>query len=415
MSPATESRAKERYRILGEELAARGLDIERVKAQVKAFAVEVPSWVFGAFGGGRFGDYMPPGPALDSRAKIRDAAFVNKLTGAAPRVAIHTGWDKLEDVKFADIQPDDFAGLRDYAREQGIELGAVNPTLFLKDTHIGSLGSPLPKVRRQLIQHCIVSCEVAVKYAQGLVTYWLPDGSRYPGQIDLWEQEQLVRDAMKEIYDAASDKVAHLIEYKLFEPGTYSTTISDAGTSADIARSLGKRAGVLVDMGHHAWGVNVAQIVARLVGMGMRGGFHFNSRYAADDDHSVEPNVPMYAIFCELAKADVVVNSDARKNWAYMIDQCSSIENRIHAVLHSIDSLQVSFAKALLLDRKRLGEAQAENNILGANRVFLDAFLTDVRPVLQVARMEKDLPLDPVEGYDASGYQKKIEKERRKT
>jgi len=221
-----------------------------------------------------------------------------------------------------------------------------------------------------------------------------------------------VRDALREIYDKASDKITHLIEYKLFEPGTYSTTIGDAGTSRDIAVWLGERAGVLVDMGHHAWGVNVAQIVARLIGMGMKAGFHFNSRYAADDDHAVEPNTMMYAIFCELVKADVVTNSDPSRNWAYMIDQCSAIENRIHAVLHTIDSLQISFAKALLLDRKKLKAMQAEQNIIGANRVFLDAFLADVRPILQTARLEQGLPLDPVDGYDASGYQKRIEKER---
>ena len=244
------------------------------------------------------------------------------------------------------------------------------------------------------------------------MTYWLPDGSSYPGQIGLWDQERLVREALLEIYQTAPDGIVHLIEYKLFEPGTYSTAIPDAGTATDMARSLGERAGVLVDMGHHAWGVNVAQIVARLIGTGVRGGLHFNSRYAADDDHAVEPNIPMYATFCELVRGEVVGNADPGQNWAYMIDQCSSIENRIHAVLHSIDSLQISLAKALILDRARLAQAQVERNLIVANRVFLDAFLTDVRPIVQMARLEGDLPLDPVEGYEESGYQRQIERER---
>jgi L-rhamnose isomerase/sugar isomerase len=414
MAKRQEKAVKQRYQALGEDLAARGIDIDEVKEQVKLFAVEVPTWVFGEFGGGRFGDYMPPGPAPDAMAKLRDAAFVHKLTGATPRVAFHVLWDKPASVAPDDVEPDHFRPLRDYALSLGVELGAVNPTLFLKGTHYGSLGSTLPDVRRRLIKHCIVSCHIAARYANNLVTYWLPDGSRYPGQIDLWEQEKRVRDAFQEIYAAAPRNVTHLIEYKLFEPGTYSTAISDAGTAVDIARSLGDRAGVLVDMGHHAWGVNVAQIVARLLGTGMKAGFHFNSRYAADDDHAVEPNLPMYAIFCELVKADVVVNRKSSRNWAYMIDQCSSIENRIHAVLHTVDSLQISFAKALVLDRKGLKERQAEHDIIGANRVYLDAFLTDVRPILRMARMERDLPLDPVAGYNASGYQQKIEKERGK-
>jgi len=241
MPSSAEKRVRERYRILAEELAERGIELEEVKQKVKAFELEVPSWLFGPFGGGRFGAYMPPGAAPDARAKVRDAAFVHRLTGAAPRVAIHAGWDKPQDVPFDEIQADHFAELRSYALEQGVDIGAVNPTLFLEGTHLGSLSSPIEEVRRRLIRHCIVCCEVAEKYAQGLVTYWLPDGSCYPGQVDLWEQERRVREALHEVYAASSQAVRHLIEYKLFEPGTYSTVICDAGVAGDIAVSMGRR------------------------------------------------------------------------------------------------------------------------------------------------------------------------------
>jgi L-rhamnose isomerase/sugar isomerase len=203
-----------------------------------------------------------------------------------------------------------------------------------------------------------------------------------------------------------------LIEYKVFEPGTYSTAIPDAGTATEIVDMLGERAGVLVDMGHHWHGANVAQIVARLIGTGRRGGFHFNTRYVADDDHAVEPSMPLYEVFCELVKGDVVCGEDPERDWAYMIDQCSSLENRIHAVLHSIDSLQISLAKALILNRRQLEDAQSRQDLIPANRIFLDAFLTDVRPIVQMGRMEKGLPIDPVAGYIESGYQKRIEQER---
>ncbi len=412
MSRLSEERISERYRVLGEDLADRGIDVDQVKQKVAGFEVEVPSWVFGEFGGGRFGDYMPPGPARDFRSKLRDAAFVHELTGAAPRVAIHVGWDKPEEVAFADVEAGMFAEPREFARGLGIDFGAVNPTFFLKGTHYGSLSSPLPEVRRMLIDHCMVSCEVAHEHSHGLVTYWLPDGTNYPGQRDLWGQEKLVRDAFEEVYRTASDDVIHLIEYKLFEPGTYSTAIPDWGTAMDMADALGERAGVLVDMGHHPFGVNVAQIVARLIGTGRRGGFHFNTRYAADDDHSLEPNLSMYAIFCELVQGGVVCSGDPSRDWAYMIDQCSSLENRILAVLHSIDSLQVSLAKALVLDLPGLRELQDAQEIMRANRAFLDAFLTDVRPILWMARLEKGLQPDPVEAYVASGYQGRIEQER---
>lgn len=412
MATAEEKRVEEKFGILQEELGEKGIDVEQVKEKVKAFEVEVPSWLFGPFGGGRFGDYVPPAPAGDIREKIRDASFVFGLTGACPRIAIHVGWDKPEDVEFEDIEAGHFEEIHHYAMEQGLEFGAINPTLFLSGTHYGSLSSPLDEVRDRLIHHCITCCDIARRYGHGLVTYWLPDGSNYPGQVDLWQEEVRIREAFQEVYDISSPSITHLIEYKLFEPGTYSTIICNAGVARDIANSLGDNVGVLVDLGHHPHGVNIPQIVARLAGMGMPGGFHFNTRYAADDDHAVEPNREMFAIFCELVNHEVVCNENAEKNWAYMIDQASSLENRIRAAIHSLDSLQISLAKALILDYEALNAMREEHKIIPANRVFLDAFLTDVRPIVQKARIERGLPVDPVRAYDESDYQEEIGRQR---
>ncbi|MFC1582920.1 L-rhamnose isomerase [Planctomycetota bacterium] len=405
----TEAQVEKRYAQLGEQLAEKGIDIEAAKTQLMAFRVELPSWVFGAFGGGRFGAYMPPGAARNVFEKIDDAVTAAHLTGGVDRVALHAGWDKPDEVAFEDISIDHFKGVAEYCAEKGIGIGAVNPTLFLAGTHYGSFSSPDAGTRECLVKHSVTCGEIAARYADNLVTYWLPDGSNYPGQIDLAEAEMRVRDCLVEIYNSAPDTVQHLVEYKLFEPGTFSTTIPDAGVAKDLAADMGDRAGVLVDMGHHAFAVNIAQIVARLIRRRIRGGFHFNSRYAADDDHSVEPGLRMFEIFCELV-AGKVVNGDAA--WAYMIDQCSGLENRVHAVLHSVDSLQISLARALIVDRAALAERQADNDIIRANRVLLDAFNTDVRSLVAQARLEKGGAADPVEAYVASGYQEKINEER---
>jgi len=113
-----------------------------------------------------------------------------------------------------------------------------------------------------------------------------------------------------------------------------------------------------------------------------------------------------------LVKGGAIGNQDPGKDWAYMIDQCSALENRIHAVLHSVDSLMISYARALIVEESKLRENQDRNEIILANRALLDAFLTDVRPIIYMARLEKGIAVDPVEVYVESGYQKKIEEER---
>ncbi len=60
---------------------------------------------------------------------------------------------------------------------------------------------------------------------------------------------------------------------------------------------------MLVDLGHHAQGTNIEQIVAFLADEGRLGGFHFNNRKYADDDlivGSVNP-FELFLIFFELA------------------------------------------------------------------------------------------------------------------
>jgi L-rhamnose isomerase/sugar isomerase len=379
---------------------------------VKNFEVEIPSWVFGNFGGGRFGNYTPPGFARNIYEKIDDASMVHKLTGCTPRIATHILWDFSND----GIEPEYkiVEKVYEYTKEKGISLGAISPTYFLTGSYRGSFTSPDKKTRKRYIEQTIFGAEIAKKYGNKLLTLWFPDGSLYPGQVDLSENYQLMKKSLLESYKKIPKDVKVLIEYKLFEPGTYHTTIPDWGTSYILTKSLGKNAGVLIDLGHHPHGTNIEQIVSTLISEGISCGFHFNTRYAADDDHAVEPNLQIARIFYELVKGKVICNKEKTKNWAYMIDQASGRENRFHSILHSVDSLQISLARAVLVDKEKIKKFQEEDEIILANRTFNSAIsLCDVRPIVFKARIEKNLPIDPVKSYIESGYQKKIAEKRR--
>ncbi len=399
---------------LGLQLLELEFGRDRVKAAmeaVKKFRVEVPSWVFGKFGGGRFGGYLPPGPARDIYEKLDDAAVVNKLTGATETVAMHVLWDFSPDGENGDYNLAKKIGQA--AIDRGLRVGSVSPTYFLAGSQRGSMSAAEKATTDRYVEQTILGGRIAQDIGSKLLTIWLPDGSLYPGQIELRKAYETVIATLQAAYKSISKEVTILIEYKVFEPGTYSTLISDWGTAYLLAQKLGPNAGVLVDLGHHHHGTNIEQIVARLVSEKVKGGFHFNTRYAADDDHSVEPNQELARIFYELAVGGVVCNDDLDKNWAYMIDQCSGRENRMHAILHSVDSLQLSLAKAMLVDRANLEKYQAEDEIILANRTFNDALLhADVRPLVAAARLERNLPADPIAAYVESGYQKKIVEER---
>jgi L-rhamnose isomerase/sugar isomerase len=61
-------------------------------------------------------------------------------------------------------------------------------------------------------------------------------------------------------------------------------------------------------------------------------------------------------------------------------------------------------ARALLVDRETLDEAQRAGDVLAAHTLMMDAFYTDVRGDLATYRETRGLPADPMAAYLASGY-----------
>ena len=183
-----------------------------------------------------------------------------------------------------------------------------------------------------------------------------------------------------------------LLEYKLFEPGFYTMDVPDWGTSLVHCLALGPKANVLVDTGHHAPGTNIEFIVATLLRLGRLGGFHFNSRFYADDDLMVGAADP-YQLFRILTEIVAVDAHRQGSGVAFMLDQCHNIEEKVPAEIRSVMNVQEATAKALLSTPRPSEAAQAEGDVLGANGVMIDAFNTDVRPLL--AELREDMGLDP--------------------
>jgi L-rhamnose isomerase/sugar isomerase len=397
----------EAYLRLVDRLTARSVDVDAVKGALKQQRIETPSWGYGD-SGTRFKVFHWPGAARTVREKLADAAFVHRLTGIAPSVALHIPWDEI----------DDWQALRDYAADLGVEIGAINPNLFQDDAYkFGSLCHPDPAVRAQAVDHMLDCIEIMEATGSEILSLWLADGTNYPGQDSIRARKRRLEAALADIYAALPDGARLLIEYKVFEPAFYHTDLADWGMAANLARKLGPQAQVLVDTGHHAPGTNVEQIVAFLLDETLLGGFHFNDRNYADDDLIVGTSHPfrLFLIYNELVSAaqsgDAGVAACAR-NVAYMIDQSHNIEPKLEAMLLSVLNCQEAYAKALLVDREALAERQAALDVLGAHRLLKDAFATDVRPLLAQLRCEMGLHPDPMAAYQASEYPQKIAQER---
>ncbi len=387
------------YERLAERLTDRGIDVEQVKTRLKEQHIETPSWGYGN-SGTRFKVFPWPGAARNAHEKIADAAYVHSLTGVAPSVAIHIPWDKV----------DDWNGLVQYTEDRGISIGAVNPNVFQDDQYkLGSICNPSETVREEALAHIVECCEIMDKVGSDILSLWFADGTNYAGQDSIRDRKHRMEMALKEVYANLPDGARMLIEYKFFEPAFYHTDFADWGTSYATALKLGEQAQVLVDTGHHAQGTNIAHIVAFLLDEGRLGGFHFNARRYADDDLIVGTHNPLqlFEIFTELVSA-----GDLAEDVAYMIDQSHYIEDKLEAMLVSVMNCQTAYAKALVVDYGTLKRRQLEGDVLGAHEVLMDAYETDVRPLLARVREEMGLNPDPVAAYRADDYAKRVREER---
>ncbi|HOF90200.1 MAG TPA: rhamnose isomerase, partial [Armatimonadota bacterium] len=186
------------------------------------------------------------------------------------------------------------------------------------------------------------------------------------------------------------------------EPAFYHTDLADWGASYSVCTELGPKAKVLVDTGHHAPGTNIEYIVAWLLALKKLGGFHFNCRNYADDDLIVGSSQPfqLFCIFHELINGGQAGRAAAV---AYMLDQSHNIQNKIEAVLVSVNNVQIAYAKALCVNRQALKAAQLAGDVMGAHLLLREAFETDVRPLLASIRDEDGLPVDPFAAFRQSG------------
>ncbi|GAA2487112.1 L-rhamnose isomerase [Winogradskya humida] len=372
-------------------------DLAAVKRALTAQRVETPSWAFGN-SGTRFKVFTQAGVPRTPQEKIADAAVVHRYTGVAPTVALHIPWDKV----------DDYSALTAYAKSLGVGIGAINTNVFQDDDYkLGSVTNPDPAVRRKATDHLLEAIDIMDATGSRDLKLWFSDGINYPGQDDLTNRQDRLAAALQETYARLGDDQRILLEYKLFEPAFYATDIPDWGTSYAHCLELGPKATVCIDTGHHAPGTNIEFIVAFLLRQKKLGAFDFNSRFYADDDLMAGAADPfqLFRIMYEIVRGGAL---DPAYGINFMLDQCHNIEAKIPAIIRSILNIQEATAKALLVDRDALTKAQNDGDVLEANAVIMDAYNTDVRPLLAEVRTDLGLDPDPVAAYKRSGYQEKI-------
>ena len=385
---------EDRYNFLANQLTKKGYNVEDIISRLAEFQIAIPSWALGA-GGTRFGRFSFYGEPSNLEQKIEDIGLIHSLTQTAGAISLHIPWDV----------PKDYKAIGELASSLDIKFDAVNSNTFqdqknAKESYkYGSLSNISEAVREQAIQHNLDVINIGNQLGSKALTVWLADGSSFPGQNNFQTTFQNTQDSLKTIYKGLPDDWKMLIEYKPYEPNFYSTVIQDWGASLMLANECGDKAFTLVDLGHHLPNSNIEQIVSILMLKGKLGGFHFNDSKYGDDDltaGSIKPYA-LFLIFNELVYG--MENNPQNPDLAWMIDASHNIKDPLEDLIQSLEAIQESYAKALLVDQEALKVAQQENDVVKCQEILQEAYRTDVRPLLEKARLNAGGAISPIKAY----------------
>ncbi|MFY9445425.1 MAG: sugar isomerase [Flavobacteriaceae bacterium] len=398
-----------RFNAIGETLSGEGKDITAIVKKLEAFQVAIPSWALGA-GGTRFGRFGFNGEPSKLEEKMDDVGVLHKLTQTAGAISLHIPWDV----------PEDYKAIKELAISHDIVFDAVNSNTFQDQSNakasyrFGSLSNTSKVSRDQAVAHNIEVIKIGNKLGSKSLTVWLADGANFPGQTNFQHALKHTEDSLKTIYKSLPEDWKLFIEYKPYEPNFYSTVIQDWGTSFMLANACGDKAYTLVDLGHHLPNTNIEQIVSILMMNGKLGGFHFNDSKYGDDDLTVG-SVKPYALFLIFNALVYGMENNGHNPYpAWMIDASHNIKDPLEDLIQSLEAIQEAYAKALLIDQKLLADAQQEQDVVKCQEILQDAYRTDVRPLLEKARLNTGGAIRPIEAYRSLGIRNQLIKERGK-
>ena len=392
------------------DFVAAGLNnVEAVLQKLVDFNVAIPSWALGT-GGTRFGRFSGAGEPGNLEEKMEDVGLLHALNKSSGAISLHIPWDI----------PENYSAIKTLAAQLGLKFDAVNSNTFQDQNgqplsyKFGSLQHVDRAVRKQAIDHNIEVIRHGIELGSKALTVWLSDGSCFPGQLNFRKAFQNTLESLQEIYSALPVDWKVFVEYKAYEPNFYSMTVGDWGQSLLYTSKLGDKASTLVDLGHHLPNANIEQIVALLLMEGKLAGFHFNDSKYGDDDVTVGSMKPyqLFLIFNELVDGMDARGMDHANDLGWMIDASHNVKDPLEDLLQSVEAIMISYAQALLVDRKKLNDAQQRNDVVAAQEILQNTFRTDVRAIVAEARVRSEGSISPLQFFREMKIRDQLIKER---
>ena len=333
-------------------------------------------------------------------ARLTNVAMLAEITGKCRDVALEFPLDiqKKEDAEEINriledrrLTPVTLAVNSMVPRKRGV----LNHRLMY-----GTLTSPYPEVRVASINNTLGVLQLMRDINCRQLLLWIPDGTDSPGEKNTVDMLDLILKGMRQIGLKIRKSESMLLGFRPYNPTYFCTAVPDWGTAAWLCRETDPSCRLLLDTGSLLPGESLDSVMVSMLHQKILG------RVAISDNRLGMGAMPagsmdagaLFRFFlnllnaeraglCSLDKLAVEVKVETRVDDP-MENMLTAIENTLHAL-----------ARAALVNPDELKQLQETPDVTGANRVLRDAFVTDVRPVVQHWRETSNLPVDPIAEY----------------
>lgn len=333
-------------------------------------------------------------------AKLTNVAMLAEITGKCRDVALEFPLDiqKKEDAEEINrileerhLTPVTLAVNSMVPRKRGV----LNHRLMY-----GTLTSPYPEVRVASINNILGVLQLMRDINCRQLLLWIPDGADSPGEKNTVDMLDLILKGMRQIGLKIRKSESMLLGFRPYNPTYFCTAVPDWGTAAWLCRETDPSCRLLLDTGSLLPGESLDSVMVSMLHQKILG------RVAISDNRLGMGAMPagsmdagaLFRFFlnllnaeraglCSLDKLAIEVKVETRVDDP-MENMLTAIENTLHAL-----------ARAALVNPDELKQLQETPDVTGANRVLRDAFVTDVRPIVQHWRETTNLPVDPIAEY----------------
>lgn len=333
-------------------------------------------------------------------ARLTNAAMLAEITGKCRDVVLEFPLDiqKKEDAEEINrimeerhLTPVTLAVNSMVPRKRGV----LNHRLMY-----GTLSSPYPEVRVASINNILGVLQLMRDINCRQLLLWIPDGADSPGEKNTVEMLDSILKGMRQIGLKIRKSESMLLGFRPYNPTYFCTAVPDWGTAAWLCRETDPSCRLFFDTGSLLPGESLDSVMVSMLHQKILG------RVAVSDNRLGMGSLPagsmdagaLFRFFlnllnaeraglCSLDKLAIEVKVETRVDDP-MENMLTAVENTLHAL-----------ARASLVNPEELKQLQEAPDVTGANRVLRDAFVTDVRPVVQHWRETSNLPVDPIAEY----------------